>query len=807
MTLFEKSLHTLELPRILEKLAHECMSQAAKENALSLRPVTDIYEARYAQDETTAARNLIRLRGLPALQSLQDIRPSVQRAVIGGALNNTELLNIAQVLRCASETFSYGNADRSESTVIDSLFYALRTNKFLESKITGSIIGPDEVADAASAELAGIRRHMRVAGDKIRTQLNKIITSPTYQKALQDPIITMRNDRYVVPVKAEMKSSVPGLVHDVSGSGSTLFIEPMSVVQTNNEIRELLAKEKKEIERILAELSADVAAHGDDIVSDFLTLTALDLIFAKAKLSAIMDAHEPEFAEDDYNANKRADVYLRRCRHPLLERGKTVPVDIQLGGSFDTLVITGPNTGGKTVALKTLGLFCAMAQCGLHIPAEHDARLPIFTRILADIGDEQSIEQSLSTFSSHMTNIVKILREINGDTDDFQGGRMLLLFDELGAGTDPVEGAALAIAIIEYARRRGAYTAATTHYSELKTYALNSDGVENASCEFDVETLRPTYRLLIGVPGKSNAFAISKRLGLPESIISRASENITHETRSFEDAVGKLESARREAENERDEAYKLRQSAQRDARIAEKYRSELEKERENAQVKARKDAKRLIESTRGEIDAMFDEINELRKKAEEEGNFERINEVRAALNRRLNEAEDALYKNDEQYIEMQAMSSRPIAPGDRVRILKYDTEADVISVSGDTLQLQAGIMKVSAKTNEVVLIDKPEKTAAQSTVTVKRANPGGGVPSEVDVRGQTGDEAIPYLERYIDSAKMAHLETVRIIHGKGTGALRAAVQQMLRRNPNVKSFRAGHYGEGETGVTVVTIKQ
>ncbi|MDR3209621.1 MAG: endonuclease MutS2, partial [Oscillospiraceae bacterium] len=696
-------------------------------------------------------------------------------------------------LRAASGALAYASGDRSERSAIDGLFYALRANKYLEGKISGSITGVDEVADAASAELADIRRHMRVAGDKIRTSLNKMISSPTYAKTLQEPIITVKNDRYVVPVKAEHKSSVPGLVHDVSSSGATLFIEPMGVVQLNNEIRELQAKEKMEIERILMELSVETAEHGDDLTADFETLTALDLIFAKAKLSLRMNAHEPEL-------HAEGKLVLRRCRHPLLEASKTVPTDIILGGEFDTLVVTGPNTGGKTVALKTLGLFCAMAQCGLHIPAESDSRAPVFKKILADIGDEQSIEQSLSTFSSHMTNIVKIL----GDGTQSGLYPTLMLFDELGAGTDPVEGAALAISIIEYARRRGALVAATTHYSELKTYALVSKGVENASCEFDVETLRPTFRLLIGVPGKSNAFAISQRLGLPVPIIEDARARITGETATFEDAVSKLEAARRTAENDRDEAYKLKAQAERDARLAERYRSELEREKEKAAQTARKDADRILQGARGEVDAILAELSDLRRQAEEESDFRRLNEAKSELFRKLNAAEEAVHAGSGDMRE-DAAPEREIRPGDRVRLLKYDTPADVVSVNGDTLELQAGLMRLTAKRGEVRL------TSDNAKVKVIRANQTGdakivSVAPEIDLRGEMVDDAIPIMERYLDSARMAKLESVTVIHGKGTGALRAAVHASLRREPYVKAYRLGRYGEGEAGVTIVEFK-
>jgi DNA mismatch repair protein MutS2 len=693
-------------------------------------------------------------------------------------------------LRAAAGTIAYTGSDRAEKTVIDYLLSNLRANKYLETKISGAITAVDEISDNASSELSDIRRHMRVAGDKIRSSLNKIITSNTYSKALQEPIITMKNDRYVVPVRADHKSALPGLVHDISSSGATLFVEPMAVVQLNNEIRELLAKEKKEIERILMELSADVAAHGEDITSDFETLVALDLIFAKAKLAHKQRAVEPELTES-------GELMLKRCRHPLLDPATTVATDLKLGGEFDTLVITGPNTGGKTVALKTLGLFCAMAQCGLHLPADGGSRLPVFGQILADIGDEQSIEQSLSTFSSHMTNIVRILGECERGT--------LLLFDELGAGTDPVEGAALAISIIEYARRRGSLVAATTHYSELKTYALNTPGAMNASCEFDVETLRPTYRLLIGVPGKSNAFAISSRLGLPQSIIDDATMRIDTESKSFEDAVTKLESARRAAETEYDEMKRQRETAERDARLAERYRSELEREREKATANARREAERVISGARGTVDSILDELTELRRLAEDENDFRRLNEAKAEIYRKLNESEAAL---EEETHPETLEPPRKIVPGDRVKLRNLGTTAEVISVNSDgVLSLQAGIMKITAKPREVELIEgdsQPEiaKYMAKSDAALRNLS----VSPEIDLRGMMSDEAVSAMERYLDTARLSNLESVTVIHGKGTGALRAAVHQALKRDPYVKTYRLGRYGEGENGVTIVEFK-
>ena len=792
MTLYEKSLRTLELPAVLERLATEAVSDAGKENALALVPVTDLHEARYRLEETSAARIMMSVKGSPSFFNIKDIRSSVRRADIGGMLNTIELLDIATLLRCAASAINYASGDTSEKSVIDHLFFGLRSNKYLENKISGCITGPDEVADSASVTLAGIRRSIRITGDRVRTSLNKIITSPTYQKALQEAIITMKNDRFVVPVRADHKSSVPGLVHDISSSGATLFIEPMSVVELNNELRELAAKEKQEIERILMELSVEVAEFGGDIVSDFQTLTELDLIFAKAKLGMRLNGHEPELTEE-------RELKLFRCRHPLLEPSTAVATDIRLGGEFNTLVITGPNTGGKTVALKTLGLFCAMAQCGLHIPAESGSRMPVFEKILADIGDEQSIEQSLSTFSSHMTNIVNILAECEGDS--------LLLFDELGAGTDPVEGAALAISIIEYARSAGALVAATTHYSELKIYALATNGVENASCEFDVETLRPTYRLLIGVPGRSNAFAISQRLGLPTVIIDAAKNRLSGEDESFEEAVGKLETARRAAENDRDEAYKFRAEAERDARLSEKYRTELERDREKLKIEARQDAKRLIDETRAHADAIIEELREIRRAMREDGDMNAANVAVPDILRELNEMESSSLSSLPKLDDEPQENLGEIVAGDRVRILKYDTDADVISVSGNSLELQAGVMKITVKKKEVRKITKPEnKPTYSGSSKVVASGPRAAVSPELDLRGMMVDEAIPLVERYLDSARLSHLENVTIIHGKGTGALRAAVHQTLKGENFVKSFRLGKFGEGEMGVTIVTFK-
>ncbi len=540
--LFDKSLRTLELPRVLQMLSEQAVSAEAKQRAMAVRPETEREEVERLLDQTDAARTMIGLRGSPSFSGVKPVAESLDRADRGGSLNTRELLTIADLLTAARRAKEYFNADAAEKTAIDHLFLSLHGNRFLEEKIKRCIVDEDTIADAASPELADIRRHMRAAQTKSRQILQKIISSPSYAKVLQETIITQRDGRFVVPVKAEHKGDLPGLVHDISSSGATVFVEPMGVVQANNEFIELQAKEEKEIQRILAELSAEAAAHREDIQWDYDAMVHLDLIFARGQLSYKMNAARPALRRD-------GGIHLRRARHPLLDPKKAVPIDIQLGDTFDTLVITGPNTGGKTVSLKTLGLLTVMTQCGLHIPVADQSEISVYEKVLADIGDEQSIEQSLSTFSAHMVNIVSILQEADR--------RSLILFDELGAGTDPVEGAALAIAIIQEARSAGAKIAATTHYAELKTFAMTTAGVENASCEFDVETLSPTYRLLIGIPGKSNAFAISRRLGLPEKVIQAAQVQMSGESVRFEDVLTELEAKRQALEKREQEADRL----------------------------------------------------------------------------------------------------------------------------------------------------------------------------------------------------------------------------------------------------------
>ena len=756
--LFEKSIQTLELPRVLELLAGCAVTDEGRERALGLRPLAARAAIQRAPAETSAGG---RRRGL---------------------------LEVAAVLRAARTAVDYGAGE--EKTPISHLFHALTPNKFLEETITNSIVGEDELADSASAELASIRRHMRATEAKVRDILQKLISS-NQSKYLQESIITIRSDRYVVPVKSEHKNAIPGLVHDVSSSGSTFFIEPMGVVKANNELRELLAKEKKEIERILAELSAQCAAHKEDILEDYQLLIWLDAIFARAKLSLKLNCTEPKLSDKH--------LRLRGARHPLLDQKKAVANDLELGERFDTLVITGPNTGGKTVTLKTLGLITLMAQCGLHIPAKDDSTVRVFSRVLADIGDEQSIAQSLSTFSSHMTNIVGILEEADDET--------LILFDELGAGTDPVEGAALAAAIIESARGMGAQVAATTHYAELKVYAMTTPGVENASCEFNVETLAPTYRLVMGIPGKSNAFAISRRLGLPEYIIEKAAARLDAENVRFEDVLTKLDQQRQEMERERAEARRLKLEMAQSAEKAREYRRKLEEERAKVVEKAQAEARAIIEEARAASDLAIAELKEI-KKRQDKLDWQQVNDGRAEARRLLNEAERSIGGSAPE--EELPPPTRPAAAGDTVELVSMGTKATVLSVNKDgTLQLQAGILKISAKQEEVRVVEGENQAQKDNRRIIARAERTirtAAVPSQIDLRGMMTDEAIAVLEGFLDTAMMGKLETVTIIHGKGTGAVRSAVRTYLKRSRYIKSFRPGRYGEGEDGVTVAELK-
>ena len=788
--LFEKSMETLELPRVLSLLADQAVTEEGKERARRLRPETDPAEVALRLKETTAAVNKMVLRGSPSFSGVKPVAGSLQRADMGGSLNTRELLDIAGVLAAARSAKEYGESDGEEKSPIDVLFHSLHPNRFLEDKITGSIVGDGELADSASPELASIRRHIRATESKVRDILQKIISS-SQAKYLQESIITQRSGRYVVPVKSEFKNEIPGLVHDLSGSGSTFFIEPMGVVKANNELRELQAKEEKEIDRILAELSAEAASFREDITLNYDLLIRLDSIFARGKLSARMGAMEPGLSAKS--------LCLRRARHPLLPPKTAVANDLSLGEKFDTLVITGPNTGGKTVTLKTIGLLTLMAQCGLHIPAGDGSTIRVCQRVLADIGDEQSIAQSLSTFSSHMSNIVGMLAETDGET--------LVLFDELGGGTDPVEGAALAAAIIEHARSLGALVAATTHYAELKVYAMTTPGVENASCEFDVETLAPTYRLLVGIPGKSNAFAISQRLGLPQEIIQQAAARVSAENVRFEDVLTKLDQQRQEMEKEQRQAAQLRLEMEQAAAKAQEYRDSLQKEKEKNEARAKAEARAILDEARRTADEVFRELGDMRKKAQKEQDWQAVNDQRAGLRHRLNEAEDKLGVREK---AAPPPMLRPAQKGDTVTILKTGTQGTVLSVNKDgVLQLQAGILRITAKQEEVRVVEgetQTQKAARQYIQRTEHKLRSLGDKAEVDLRGMTTDEAEMTLSQFLDRAIMGNLTQVTVIHGKGTGAVRKAVHTYLKRCKGVASFRLGRYGEGEDGVTIVALK-
>ena len=793
-TLFEKSIRTLELPVVLEMLASLAVSDAAKEKCRGLSPVCDLEEAVRLQEETQSARERLGLYGSPSFSGVKDVSRALNRADHGGVLNTRELLDVADLLTASRRVAEYDRDRQGEKTVLDHLFSALHTNKFLEDKIRGAILDEETIADSASPELADIRRKMRLAASKGRQILQRIISSPSYAKVLQEALITQRDGRFVVPVKAECKGSIPGLVHDISSSGATLFVEPMGVVQANNELKELQAREEKEIDRILRILSGECAAQMMNILYDYDILVHLDVIFARGQLSYRMNAAKPILA-------RRGGIVLRRARHPLLDQAKAVPISLELGNSYDTLVITGPNTGGKTVTLKTIGLLTLMAQCGLQIPADDGCRLRVFDRVLADVGDEQSIEQSLSTFSAHMSNTVEILRQADENS--------LLLFDELGAGTDPVEGAALAIAIIQNGRSKGSLIAATTHYAEMKTFAMTTAGVENASCEFDVATLRPTYRLLIGIPGKSNAFAISRRLGLDEEVIAAAKAQMDSESIRFEDVLTQLEEKRQRLEKAQAEADRLWQQSQEDARKARTFREQMEKAKENARSKGENEARRIVRQAQQQVDEIFAELDELRRKMQQQADFQAINDAKVSARKHMNAAQEALHLREE--TPEPETPSRPIAAGDRVELPGVRTAATVVQVNGDgSLVLQAGKMKMTAKPGQVRLIEgQPQakkQAAAPKTGPAPSMHLERRASSELDIRGYETLEAESVVENYLDAAVMAKLETVTIIHGKGTGALRKAVHEILRRSKAVKSFRLGRYGEGEAGVTVVELK-
>ncbi len=773
-------------------------SESVKKKILNITPFSELDKAQKAQRETTeAVITSLKLGGPPVNLSVADARGAVKRAERDGVLHTKELIEISRLLYVARRMKAYLSEAAEECARLHEIESEIITAKSVEDRINSCIISEEEIADDASPELNTIRRKIRGLNGKIRETLNSMVHSQHYKKYLQDAIVTMRSDRFVIPVKSEYRQEVPGIVHDSSATGATLFIEPMSVVNSNNEIRDLHSKEQMEIERILAELSALVSENGHAVFVDYKHIAALDFMFCKAKLSLDMDATEPIL-------NDKGRIALKHARHPLIDKDKVVANDIYLGGDFDTLVVTGPNTGGKTVTLKTIGLCSLMAAAGLHIPARERSEAAVFTSVFADIGDEQSIEQSLSTFSSHMVNIVDILGQV-----DFTS---LALFDELGAGTDPTEGAALAISILEFLRARGVKTVATTHYSELKLFALSTDGVENASCEFDVESLQPTYRLLIGVPGKSNAFAISRRLGLDERIISRANDILSDEDVKFEDVITDLEQNRTKARQEADEAARLKRELTELRKEVEKDRIKLKENKSRIMDEARREAKILVMNAKEEANAIIRDLEKMREKGIKSGELEeKISKARGGFKKRedsLDKAMEKAAKPKKTYVE----PPKDLKPGTTVKILNMNQDATVLKEpdKNGNVRVQAGIIKMDVHITNLRKIEKSNaKELAEQFARPFRsfASKTKNVSTEVDVRGMNLEEAWMSVEKYLDDCYLAGLSPVNIIHGKGTGILRRGIQENLRRHRYVKSYRNGRFGEGEDGVTVVEIKK
>ena len=785
----KKTLRTLEFDKICEKLASFAVNTETKERAFMIDINTDIDTVRAQLSETDAASVMICQFGTPPIATVSEVTSAVKRIRIGGSLSMAELLNVAGVLKGASQLLKYYSG---HSGILDSYFNSLEKNNPVEERISSSIISETEMADGASPELADIRRKINRVGDKIKDSLNSMIHSPHYQKFLQDPIVTLRNDRYVVPVKSEHKGDVHGIVHDVSASGSTLFIEPAAVVDANNELHALGIKEKAEIERVLAQLTELVAEISESVEFDYRLICDIDLLFAKAKLGLSQKAVCPI-------VNNNGVIAINKGRHPLIDPAKVVAQDISLGERFDTLVVTGPNTGGKTVVLKTVGLFSLMAQAGLMVPAGDGTQLAVFDGIFADIGDEQSIEQSLSTFSAHMTNIVGIINNITPNS--------LVLFDELGAGTDPIEGAALANSILDYVKGIGAKTVATTHYSELKIYALSTERVENASCEFDVETLSPTYRLLVGVPGKSNAFAISKKLGLPDYIIDNSKRMLSEETVKFEDILSTIEENRKVTESSRSEQERLKKEISDLKAEIVRERNKIDKKRDEIFERANKKASEIIEKAQAESDELLNKMRTLQKEKDEKEALKAMEEVRKELNVSLKKAKKA--PNAPKISKPSKVNINSFKPGMSVLITDLNDKGTILSMDkkAGTAVIQMGIMKTTANLSSLVILEDETKKNIAKFIPQKHVESSvKAVKTEVDLRGMQLEEALVEADMFLDRTTMAGLNTVTIIHGKGTGILRNGIQQMLRKHPHVKSFRLGKYGEGENGVTVVELK-
>lgn len=785
---------SLELHKILEMLSEEASNTKTKEMALALTPESDIDVVRSEMKKTSDAFDLSVKYGTPAFSNFKDIRGALHRASSGASLSLRELLDIAQMLYQVRMLSDWYKSTENEETSIGYLFVSLAPNKYLEDKIKNAVVSEDEISDMASHELANIRRKIAQAGVRIRESLDKLIRSSEVQKSLRENIVTMRDGRYVLPVKADFKGNVPGLVHATSATGSTYFIEPISVVEANNDIKVLQGEEQDEIDRIIAELSADCAAYAEALSADYVTCAEINLYFAKSNLGAKMRGCIPELSDDGV-------IDLKKARHPLIDKKKVVPVDIKLGEDYNALIVTGPNTGGKTVILKTTGLLSAMAMCGLMIPASDGSKVSVFDNILVDIGDQQSIEQSLSTFSSHISNVVKIL--------DAANEKSLILMDELGSGTDPVEGAALAVSIIENMVAKGSKLLVTTHYQELKLFAIETPGIENASCEFDIATLQPTYRLIIGSPGKSNAFSISSKLGISDDIINRANELVSTENQRFEEVVAQLEASRRELEKQHDEIEKLKNEQAEKVAELDKEIADLNSKKESELEKARVQAMRIVESCRMQSEQLLDELADIRKQ-KEKSNFAQLainakSKNKSALDKMYDTANPVQNKEHKEY-----KLPRPLKRGDHVLIFDIDKKGILASDpdSNGNVFVQAGIMKTKVNVNKLRLLE-PEKVTMQNK-KVSTKNVRGKMqrtPSlELDIRGCAVDEGIHELDMFIDNAVLTGAGIITVIHGKGTGVLRQGIQNHLKKHPSVKSFRSGVFGEGEDGVTVIELK-
>ncbi len=782
----------LELQKVLALLAEKTATADAAEAALALVPSPYRAEVERLLTETDDASRLIAGYGSPSFGHVKNIKNALHRGAAGAMLSLRECLDIASLLRTVRALADWRNKCANVETVLDDRFAALAPNRYLEDRIAMTVTSEEEIADTASAELATIRRKMRGASQRVREQLDKMVRSPAYQKLLQDPIVTIRGGRFVVPVKAEHRAEVPGLVHDTSASGATVFVEPMGAVEANNEIKVLQSKEEAEIERILFALSADIGSFADALSGQYDILVELDLIFAKAALGYQMRAAKPTIGDDGVTV-------LKAARHPLIDKDKVVPIDVTLGDTFDTLVITGPNTGGKTVTLKTIGLLTQMVGCGLLPPCSSGSRLSVFDHILVDIGDEQSIEQNLSTFSAHMTNVVRILKVADA--------RSLVLLDELGSGTDPVEGAALATAILEQLRAQGARIAATTHYAELKAYAIQTVGVENGSCEFDVQSLRPTYRLMLGTPGRSNAFAICGRLGIDPAVIDRAKSLVSGDDRRLEDVVVRLEERRQALEEELHVARDKRREAEEEGRRTREQLAKMRMEQDKLLEDARAAAARITEKARYEAERLLEELEALRKQSKQ--GAAAAQSAKTDLRQRLkalDEAHDPVQKSPQ---NSGYRLPRALRLGDEVLIVDIDKKATVLALPDKSgqVEVQAGIIRTRVPLSNLRLIEQKTTQAPRGSVknrTASRASR--SAETDLDLRGMASDEGLLEVDRFIDNAVMAGLPQITIIHGKGTGVLRAAVQQHLRRHPSVKSFRLGTFGEGESGVTIVELK-